>query len=38
MTIKFKKSEALNDAKTKLTNALSNTESTDQEQTEAFQN
>lgn len=38
MTIKFNKSEAFNDAKSKLTATLSNTESTNQEQTTAFQN
>lgn len=38
MTIKFKKSDTFNEAKSKLTAALSNAEATDQEQTEAFQN
>ena len=38
MTIKFNKSEALKEAKAKLTTALSNAESTEKEQTEAFQN
>jgi Phage capsid family len=38
MTIKFNRSEAFNEAKKKLTAVLSNTESTQTEQTEAFQN
>nr|WP_259544993.1 phage major capsid protein [Heyndrickxia oleronia] len=38
MTIKFKKSEAFNEVKNKLTNVLSNPESTEKEQSEAFQN
>lgn len=37
MTIKFNKSEAFNKAKTKLTDALTNAESTVQEQTAAFE-
>ncbi|MGH0522475.1 phage major capsid protein [Bacillus toyonensis] len=37
MTIKFNKSEAFNKAKTKLTDALTNAESTEQEQTAAFE-
>lgn len=37
MTIKFKKSEAFNDAKSNLTAVLANAESTEQEQTKAFQ-
>ncbi|MED3036067.1 phage major capsid protein [Bacillus thuringiensis] len=38
MTIKFNKSEAFNKAKAKLTDALTNAESTEQEQTSAFEN
>jgi len=38
MVIKFNKSEAFNEAKAKLTNALTNAESTEQEQTSAFEN
>ncbi|MFS0783528.1 phage major capsid protein [Bacillus sp. 1P06AnD] len=38
MTITFNKSEALNDAKKKLTAALNNAEATEQDQTEAFEN
>lgn len=38
MTIKFNKTEAFMDAKNKLAAALSNTETTEKEQTEAFQN
>ncbi|MCS0789524.1 phage major capsid protein [Cytobacillus firmus] len=38
MTIKFNKSEVFKEAKNKLTSVLSNTESTQSEQTEAFQN
>ncbi|WP_144561679.1 phage major capsid protein [Bacillus mycoides] len=38
MTIKFNKSEAFNKAKTKLTDTLTNAESTEQEQTAAFEN
>ncbi|PEF15912.1 phage major capsid protein [Bacillus cereus] len=37
MVIKFNKSEAFNKAKAKLTDALTNAESTEQEQTEAFE-
>ncbi|HFJ9344231.1 TPA: phage major capsid protein [Bacillus mobilis] len=37
MTIKFNKSEAFNKAKAKLTDALTNAESTEQEQTSAFE-
>ncbi|MGG4289955.1 phage major capsid protein [Priestia megaterium] len=37
MTIKFNKSEAMNEAKSKLAAVLTNTESTEQEQTAAFQ-
>ncbi|MGG1325787.1 phage major capsid protein [Bacillus tropicus] len=37
MTIKFNKSEAFNKAKAKLTDALTNAESTEQEQTAAFE-
>ncbi|WP_426952174.1 phage major capsid protein [Bacillus mycoides] len=38
MTIKFNKSEAFSKAKAKLTDALTNAESTEQEQTSAFEN
>ncbi|XLP20340.1 phage major capsid protein [Bacillus toyonensis] len=38
MTIKFNKSEAFNKAKAKLTDALTNAESTEKEQTSAFEN
>lgn len=38
MTIKFNKSEAFTKAKAKLTDALTNAESTEQEQTSAFEN
>lgn len=38
MTIKFNKSESFNEAKTKLTAALSKENATEKEQTEAFQN
>lgn len=38
MTIKFKKSDAFNDAKAKLTSVLANAEASEKEQTEAFQN
>ncbi|PFB74795.1 phage major capsid protein [Bacillus anthracis] len=38
MTIKFNKSEAFNKAKAKLTDALTNDESTEQEQSKAFEN
>ncbi len=38
MTIKFNKSEAFNEAKSKLTAALSKENATEKEQTEAFQN
>ncbi|EJV82077.1 phage major capsid protein [Bacillus cereus] len=38
MTIKFNKSEAFSKAKVKLTDALTNAESTEQEQTAAFEN
>lgn len=38
MVIKFNKSEAFNKAKAKLTDALTNAESTEQEQTAAFEN
>ncbi|MBX0353637.1 phage major capsid protein [Bacillus toyonensis] len=38
MTIKFNKSEAFNKAKAKLTDALTNAESTEKEQTAAFEN
>jgi HK97 family phage major capsid protein len=38
MTIKFNKSEVFNEAKNKLTAALANAESTEQEQTAAFNN
>ncbi|GLV66185.1 phage major capsid protein [Bacillus mycoides] len=38
MTIKFNKSEAFSKAKTKLTDALTNAESTEQEQSTAFEN
>ncbi|OCA84490.1 capsid protein [Bacillus sp. FJAT-27225] len=38
MTIKFKKNETFNEAKTKLTAVLANGESTEQEQSQAFQN
>lgn len=38
MTIKFNKSEVFNKAKDKLTAVLANAESTEEEQTEAFQN
>ena len=38
MTIKFNKSEAFNEAKSKLTSALSKENATEKEQTEAFQN
>ncbi|PFJ07579.1 phage major capsid protein [Bacillus cereus] len=38
MTIKFNKSEAFNKAKAKLTDALTNAESTEQEQSTAFEN
>lgn len=37
MTIKFNKSEAFNKAKAKLTDTLTNAESTEQEQTSAFE-
>jgi len=37
MTIKFNKSEAMNEAKSKLAAVLTNAESTEQEQTAAFQ-
>ncbi|KON88903.1 hypothetical protein AF332_20280 [Sporosarcina globispora] len=37
MTIQFNRSEVFNDAKANLTAVLANTESTEQEQTKAFQ-